>query len=369
MNQNVEVTNRNAPHLSRPAARLGTQETPLSLEILAGFDSIIDVRSPAEFAVDHIPGAVNHPVLSDTERAEVGTIYKQVSAFEAKKIGAAMVARNIGAHVDAAFRDKPKSWKPLIYCWRGGSRSGAMTHILRAIGWGALQLEGGYKSWRGQVIHDLEVLPAQFRYHVICGRTGSGKSRLLEALASSGTQVLDLEKLAAHKGSVLGDLPGESQPAQKLFETRIWETLSALDTSRPVYVEAESKKVGNLRVPQTLIRQMWAGTCFEVVTPPALRARLLREEYDHLITNRDTLFHKLDCLQALHPPSQIETWKSLAMASQWDDFIASMLAKHYDPAYERSMFTNYANARDARTLETGDISPASFVTLGAALPR
>lgn len=369
MNQNAEEVSRRPQRLSRTPARSGTQETPLSLEILAGFDSIIDVRSPTEFAADHIPGAVNHPVLSDAERAVVGTIYKQVSAFEAKKVGAAIVARNIGAHVETAFRDTPKTWKPLIYCWRGGSRSGAMTHILRAIGWGALQLEGGYKSWRGQVIRDLEILPAQFRFHVICGRTGSGKSRLLEALAGSGAQVLDLEKLAAHKGSVLGDLPDETQPAQKLFETRVWEALSGFDAVRPVYVEAESKKVGNLRVPQALIKQMWAGTCFEVVTPPALRAALLREEYDHLINNRDTLFHKLDCLQALHPPNQIETWKRLAMTSQWDDFIASMLAKHYDPAYERSMFTNYAKAREATTFNTTDISPVGFVALGAALPR
>ena len=280
-----------------------------------------------------------------------------------------MVARNIGAHIDAAFRDKPKNWKPLIYCWRGGTRSGAMAHVLRSVGWSALQLEGGYKSWRGQVIAEIETLPAKFDYVVICGRTGSGKSRLLEALAVNGAQVLDLEKLAAHKGSVLGDLPDEPQPAQKLFESRIWTALSGFDPSRPVYVEAESKKVGNLRVPQPLIERMWEGRCVEVVTPATLRAQLLREEYVHLIDNRELLFYKLDCLKALHTPQQIDAWKRLANAAKWDDFIASMLSNHYDPAYQRSMFKNYVNARNALALETIDISAHGFTTLGATLRR
>ena len=362
------VTDAPQPGL-RMRAQVGMQALPLPLAALNAFDAIIDVRSPGEFADDHIPGAVNHPVLNDAERAEVGLIYKRVSAFEAKKIGAAMVARSIGSHIDTAFRDKPKNWKPLIYCWRGGSRSGAMAHILRIVGWSALQLDGGYKCWRGQVIRDLETLPGQFRYHVICGRTGSGKSRLLEALAETGAQVLDLEQLAAHKGSVLGDLPEESQPPQKLFDSRIWQDLSGFDPSRPVYIEAESKKVGNLRVPQSLIEQMWQGRCFEVVTPPALRAQLLREEYAHLIANKDLLFFKLDCLKGLHSTQQIAMWKALASAARWDDFVADMLTNHYDPAYQRSMFNNYVNARDAVLLPTLDIAPRGFASLSATLPR
>lgn len=355
--------------LRRTDNQSGMQILPLSLQALSTFDSIIDVRSPGEFAIDHIPGAINHPVLSDAERVEVGTIYKQVSAFEAKKVGAAMVAQNIGAHIGASFRDKPKNWKPLIYCWRGGARSRAMVHVMRNIGWSALQLDGGYKSWRGQVIADLDRIPAQFRYHVICGRTGSGKSRLLEALADSGAQVLDLEKLAAHKGSVLGDLPDEVQPAQKLFESRLWRHLSGFDAARAVYVEAESKKVGNLRVPQSLIEQMRQGNCFEVVTPTPLRIILLREEYSHLIANRDLLFQKLDCLKALHSAEQIAKWKKLALTEQWDEFVSDMLINHYDPAYERSMFNNYINARTAAKLSTPAISPRGFASLAVDLPR
>ncbi len=347
--------------------RQGVQELPLSLPNLAAFDTIIDARSPAEFAEDHLPGAVNYPVLDNEQRVTVGTRHKQASAFDAKKIGAVMVARNIAQHIDHDFHDKAKNWKPLIYCWRGGSRSAAMTHILRSIGWNALQLEGGYKAWRGQVRADLDTLPLQFRYQVICGRTGSGKSRLLEALAANGAQVLDLEVLAAHKGSVLGNLPNEPQPSQKMFETRIWSELSRFSTERIVYVEAESRKVGALRVPDVLMARMRESACVEVVTPPALRVQLLKEEYIHLIQNQAELFFKLDCLKTLHPAERIADWKSMAITARWDEFVASMLEHHYDPAYLRSMFSNYAHARAADPLLVTDITLDGFSRLATAL--
>lgn len=357
---------------SRPPAgapRIGMQLLPLSLAQLRSFDTIIDVRSPGEFAEDHVPGAINCPVLSDSERALVGTLHKQSSAFDAKKIGAALVARNIAAHLESAFKDRPRQWKPLVYCWRGGSRSGAMTHILRSVGWPAMQLERGYKAWRGQVLADLETLPQTFTYRVICGRTGSGKSRLLEALAAAGRQVLDLEKLAAHKGSVLGDLPTEPQPSQKMFESRIWTALSEFDASRLVYVEAESKKVGVLRVPEQLMQLMRASPCFEVQTPAALRVQLLREEYLHLITDTGLLFSKLDCLADLHSKERIEEWKSLARAGEWDRFVADMLEKHYDPAYSRSMFRNYTTAAAAGPLPAAGIAMSDFAALAQRLPE
>ncbi len=263
------------------------------------------MRSPGEYAEDHLPGAISLPVLTDEERAQVGTLHKQLSGFEAKKIGAAIVARNIARHLDEQLIRHGKGWRPLVYCWRGGSRSGAMTHILRSIGWPAQQLEGGYKAFRGQVRGDLAVLPARFAYHVICGRTGSGKSRLLDALALEGRQVLDLERLAAHKGSVLGDLPGEPQPSQKAFDTQVWAALSGFDPARPVYVEAESKRVGLLRVPEALMDAMRQCPCTEVVTGQAARVQLLREEYTHLIANRELLFDKLDTLAPLHSRERV----------------------------------------------------------------
>ena len=349
------------------ASRAGVQALPLSYTELQRFDTIIDARTPAEFALDHIPGAINCPVLDNEQRVIVGTLYKN-SPFAAKKVGAAMVARNIAAFIDEQFKDQPRSWKPLIYCWRGGTRSGAMAHIFRTIGWGAMQLDGGYKAWRRQVSHDLTILPSQFAYRVICGRTGSGKSRLLETLAERGAQVIDLEKLAAHKGSVLGDLPDAPQPTQKSFESQIWLALSQFDPGRPVYVEAESRKVGALRVPPPLIEQMWLGRCYEVVTPPALRLKLLREEYAHLIADKDLLFFKLDCLKQLHSKDTIDQWKAYAAAGEWDAFVGDMLARHYDPAYERSMFKNYVHAAVAAPIGLRSLSVAGFREATEILP-
>ena len=363
-----EVMIEDSEILEKPRApKLGVQTLPIAFAALQKFDAVIDTRSPAEFAEDHLPNAINCPVLDNEQRIQVGTVYKQSSAFDAKKLGAGIVARNIANHIDTLFADKPKGWKPLIYCWRGGTRSGAMTHILRAIGWNAMQLEGGYKAWRGQVRTDLDTLPLKFSSRVICGRTGSGKSRLLDALALQGAQVLDLEKLAAHKGSVLGDLPDKPQPSQKMFDSRIWLDLSRFDPALPVYVEAESRKVGLLRVPEVLITAMHQGICFEVVTPAPLRAKLLREEYAHLNSNPDLLFFKLDCIKALHSMERITEWKKLATEEKWDEFVASMLAHHYDPAYSRSMFSNYQGANTAALLGVSDISSAGFAYVSAKL--
>src|SRR5262245_48999775 len=242
------------------------------------FDTIIDVRSPAEYAEDHIPGAISAPVLDDAERAQVGTLYKQVSPFDAKRLGATLVAKNIAEHVGHLFRDKPKNWHPLVYCWRGGKRSGSMAHILKEIGWNAETLEGGYKAYRRWVVQQLDELPGRFDWRVIHGPTGSGKSRFLSALERAGAQVLDLEDLAAHRGSVLGNLPGRPQPSQKMFESMLLQELTAFDPAKPVFVEAESKKIGQLHVPDALIGRMRASACVKLETSVDTRVALLLEE-------------------------------------------------------------------------------------------
>ena len=210
------------------------------LSELDRFDLVIDVRSPAEFALDHIPGAVNYPVLDNDERAKIGTLYKQVSPFAAKKLGAALESKNIATHLENHLLELPREWRPLIYCWRGGERSGAFTHILNRIGWKALQLEGGYQGFRRTVIDDLEEAAKQFSFQVICGMTGSGKTRVLQEAQNYGAQILDLEALAIHRGSVLGNEPNIEQPSQKGFETQLWNALRSLDPSKPVLVESES---------------------------------------------------------------------------------------------------------------------------------
>lgn len=333
----------------------------LTLAQLAQFDDIIDVRSPSEFREDHIPGAVNFPVLNDEERARVGTIYKQTSAFDAKKIGAALVARNIADHVEQHFSGKPKNWRPLVYCWRGGSRSGAMTHILNQIGWRAQQLKGGYKAYRTMVLATLQTLPVRFRYRVICGPTGSGKSRLLAALDELGAQVLDLEGLAAHRGSILGSLPDADQPPQKLFESRLWEALQKFDPDHPVYVEAESKKIGNIRAPDALLEEMWQhGQCVRVEMAQEQRIALLKEEYVHFLENPEALCHKLDHLTGIHGKGVIQKWQALSTGRAWDELVGELLVKHYDPAYNKSTAKHYAQFSEALILHPADISMEGF---------
>lgn len=333
----------------------------LTLAQLARFDDIIDVRSPSEFREDHIPGAVNFPVLSDEERARVGTIYKQASAFDAKKIGAALVARNIANHVEQHFSDKPKNWRPLVYCWRGGSRSGAMTHILNQIGWRAQQLKGGYKAYRTMVLTTLQNLPSRYRYRVICGPTGSGKSRLLAALNELGAQVLDLEGLAAHRGSILGNLPNADQPSQKMFESQLWEALQKFDPDHPVYVEAESKKIGNIRAPDSLLEEMWRhGQCVRVEMAQEQRVSLLKEEYVHFLDNPDALCQKLEHLTGLHGKGVIQKWQALSTERAWDELVGELLVKHYDPAYNKSTAKHYAQFGEALVLRPADISMAGF---------
>jgi tRNA 2-selenouridine synthase len=343
--------------------------TPLTHAQLRAFDAILDARSPGEFAEDHLPGAMSVPVLDDAERELVGTIYKQRSAFEAKRIGAPLVARNIAAHIQARFADMPRDWKPLVYCWRGGGRSGALVHVLRQVGWDARRLEGGYKAFRRQVVADLDELPARFRYHVICGPTGSGKSRLLEALVPAGAQVLDLEALAAHRGSVLGELPDAPQPSQKSFETTLWTALSAFDPALPVFVESESRKVGNLRVPEALIARMRAARCFRLEADEATRVALLLEDYAHFVARPGALAAKLDLLRDLHGAGRIEGWKADLAAGRWERLVASLLASHYDPAYRKSLARNYREAPHATPVAVNGISRAGFLDLARALAR
>lgn len=320
------------------------------------YDSIIDCRSPSEYAEDHIPGAVSAPVLDDAERAAVGALYKQVSPFEAKRVGAALVAKNVARHVETLFAGKDRGWRPLVYCWRGGKRSAAMAHILREIGWDAQTLAGGYRGYRRWVTAQLETTPQKLLFKVVHGPTGSGKSRFLGALRRAGAQVLDLEALAAHRGSVLGNLPDRPQPSQKRFESRLLHELSALEPARPVFVEGESKKIGQLQVPEALIGAMRASPCIVLDTAIEVRVTLLLEEYRHFVDNPEALEAQLDCLVGLHARETIAGWKSLASRSAWRDFVALLLMEHYDPAYRRSSQRNFPHLEAATriTIRSGD---------------
>ena len=338
-----------------------------ALSDIAAFDIVIDVRSESEFALDHVPGAINCPVLHDDERVMVGTLYKQDSPFKAKKIGAAIVARNIASHLQTHFADHPKSWRPLVYCWRGGNRSGAMAHILAKIGWPAVQLEGGYKAYRQHLVTQIDEMAGHFRFQVVCGTTGSGKSRLLGTLAAMGAQVLDLEKLAAHRGSLLGGLPGEPQPSQKMFESQVWQTLRQFHPERQVFVESESKKIGNLRVPEKLMEVIRASACIRINISDANRVQLLIEDYPHLAADITQLMSQLEHLTPLHGRDKISAWRALAESGNIPQLVETLLTQHYDPAYLKSINRNFSGYHDALQVNLMDISAAAFASAAATL--
>lgn len=318
----------------------------VSLDALASFDEIVDVRTPLEYAEDHIPGAINAPVLGNEERVIVGTLYKR-SPFEATRLGAAMVARNIACHLDTSFADRPRNWRPLIYCWRGGKRSGSMTAWFNMIGWQARQLDGGYKAFRRQVLDRLDVLPRQLSYVVLTGHTGTGKTRLLHALAEAGAQVLDLEGLACHRGSLLGAWPGAAQPTQKAFETTLEGALSGFCADRPVFIEAESRRIGHLSLPTSLLEAFHAGRCVEIVAPLDMRVRFLLEDYSHLFERPQYFKDQLSRLIGLHSRQTVRHWHELIDRDERARLFTELVELHYDPAYARSGVRSFGAAEPA----------------------
>ncbi|MGB7306869.1 MAG: tRNA 2-selenouridine(34) synthase MnmH [Burkholderiaceae bacterium] len=316
-------------------------------DLSAEFDDIIDVRSPGEFAIDHLPGAVNFPVLSDAERAQVGTVNAEQSSFDANRLGAALVSGNISRLLSGPLATKSRQWRPLVYCWRGGNRSGSLATVLARIGYRTQVLDGGYRAYRRWVVQNLPILVQGLDLRVIAGRTGSGKSRILDALAERDAQVLDLEALANHRGSVLGLLPGKSQPSQKQFESRLREALAHLDRNKPVYVESESRKIGQVQVPESLITQMRASRCHVVNVPVAARAAFLMHDYDHFVRNPSHLIQQLERLRERYGNEQLTAWAAKANGGEWNSLVEELLTTHYDPLYDRSMVRNYQNLGSA----------------------
>ena len=300
----------------------------------ARFDVIIDVRSPAEFAIDHVPGAESLPVLSNEERAIVGTIYVQESRFRARRLGAALVARNVARHLETALADRPGSFRPLVYCWRGGQRSNAMATILAQVGWRTAVLAGGYRTYRREVTARLYEAEPDLRVVLLDGATGTGKTEVLRRLAARGVQVLDLEDLTQHRGSLFGALPGRPQPSQKMFESRLLGVLDRLDPARPILVEAESSKIGERIVPPMLWKAMLAAPRIELAAPLEARASYLAAEYRHLEDDRAVLedvFARLPLRGRA-----LENWRRLADDGELETLAAGLMVGHYDPAYRRS---------------------------------
>ncbi len=334
-----------------------------ALPRLAEFDTIIDARSEGEFDEDHLPGALNWPTLTNDERIFIGTTYQQVNAFEAKKRGAALAARNIARHIEREVIDKPKDWSPLLYCWRGGKRSGSLALILDQIGFKVSLIEGGYKAFRAALVDDIPRLVGGINWRVICGTTGSGKTRLLQALAAQGAQVLDLEDLANHRSSVLGAIPGVAQPTQKRFDTLVWNQLRGFDVARPVFVESESKKVGNVAVPTSLIDAMRASPCLNLVLNDEERVQLLLEEYDFFVQNGEHFCERLTALKESRGAAQVTQWQAQVRAGDIASVVQELLTLHYDPVYLQSMRRNFKEFDETESITPKDRSHDAMAAL------
>ncbi len=330
---------------------------------LAEFDAVIDARSEGEYQEDHLPTALNWPTLNNDERRDIGTLYKQVNPFEARKRGAALAARNIAAHIECEVLDKPKDWKPLTYCWRGGQRSGSLSLILSQIGFKVTLLEGGYKAFRAAVLLDMDRLARGLSFKVICGPTGSGKTRLLQALASEGAQVMDLEALANHRSSVLGAIPGLPQPTQKRFDTLVWDTLRGFNPGQPVFIESESKKVGNVSLSTTLVDAMRASPCLNLQLPDTERVALLMEDYDYLVRDVAYFCDRLSVLTALKGRVMVEGWQAQAQSGDLAPVVQDLLTNHYDPAYMQSMQRNFVLFEKSKKIAPDDRSMGAMASL------
>lgn len=343
--------------------------TPVRPADIARFDAVIDARSPAEFAEDHIPGAINCPVLDNAERATVGTLYVQQGAFEARRVGGAMVAAHLAEYLRGAFANQPASWRPLVYCWRGGMRSGSMVQWMQLVGWKAGQLAGGYKGFRRHVIDSLDALIPALQIRAIVGATGSAKTRILHALAAQGAQVLDLEGLARHKGSLLGNLPGVEQPSQKHFETQIWAALKDMDPSLPVYVEGESSRIGRLSVPPLLVQQLRNAPCMEIDAPPPERLAYLLRDYAYLGDDPEALAERLAVLLETQGRETTERWQAWARTQTLAPLFDELMRLHYDPHYGRSQARNFRQWPARKRIPAADLSDAGIAAIASAIAQ
>ncbi|SNR23156.1 tRNA 2-selenouridine(34) synthase MnmH [Paracoccus sediminis] len=334
----------------------------------AGFDDIIDVRSPSEYAEDHLPGAINLPVLDDIERARVGTIYRQVSPFDARKIGGAMVAANAARHIAGALADRDGGWRGLIYCWRGGQRSGSFATILSQIGWRVARIDGGYKAWRALVVDRVQNRPVSAPVIVLDGNTGSGKTAILARLAARGWQVIDLEALANHRGSLFGGRR-QGQPSQKLFEGRLAIALERLDPARPVVVEAESSRIGALTVPKAMWQAICAAPRLRLDVPIAARAAFTAASYDDMVDDPGRVEAILAALAPLHPGDRIAGWQALTASRDWRGLAEGLLRDHYDPRYLKHRLRYAAGERAVVPLDDLRDLDAASARVEAALAR
>lgn len=313
---------------------------------------LLDVRSPGEYGQGHIPGAISFPLFSDAERALVGTCYKQQGKEQALELGLELVGPKMAGFIKQARKLAPER-RLAVHCWRGGQRSASMAWLFRQAGFEVATLEGGYKNYRRFVLEGFQDVPLDLL--VVGGRTGSGKTKILKELALLGEQIIDLECIAHHKGSSFGSIGEAAQPTVEQFENDLFHALCALDPSRRVWIENESRSIGRVYIPAAFWEKMRHSPLLNVHIPEDVRIENLLQDY--VLTDKSELeaaFLRIDRkLGGQHLKAALE-------ALQADDFAtAARIALHYyDKTYQHGLENN--PSPDIQLLEYTHGEPADI---------
>lgn len=294
---------------------------------------LIDVRSPGEYDLGTIPGAINIPIFTDKERHIVGTTYKEKSVEKAKKLGVEFVSKKLPVIYDKISKLNEEYENLLFFCSRGGYRSNSIVYFLASLGINVLKLESGYKGYRNHIVEELPRIVEEIKFVVLYGNTGTGKTEILKHLKSHGMNVLDLEGAANHRGSTLGSVGLGEQSTQKMFESYIYKALSERKGNL-VFVEGESRRIGKDVIPKYLFKKMKEGVHINIKSPLDYRIETILKAYVHGTNNE--LIDSLDYLRKRLGNKKIDFYIKLIKENKHEKVIEELMVNYYDPMYENN---------------------------------